>query len=63
MPSTPLTTTQLADKFGVRPDTVRKWRQRGKIKALYQLPSGDWLYPASTKRPKEGNAGRPRNDG
>ena len=55
-----LTTAQQADKVGVEPDTIRKWRQRGKITALYQLPSGDWLYAPGTKRPRERKGGRPK---
>jgi len=60
MPQPPLTSPQLAAKLGVAQDTVRKWRQRGKIKPLYQLPSGDWLYSPSTKRPKMRRPGRPK---
>lgn len=58
--TTPLTTTELAAKFGVAESTIRKWRQRGKLTPLYVLPSGDCLYARSTRKPKQGKAGRPK---
>lgn len=59
--STPLTTSQLAAKWGVAESTIRKWRQRGKLVPLFTLPSGDHLYARSTRKPREGKAGRPKN--
>jgi DNA-binding transcriptional MerR regulator len=46
-----LTTTQLAERFGVSPQCVRKWYADGRIEPAMKLPSGQPLYAASTKRP------------
>jgi DNA-binding transcriptional MerR regulator len=47
-----LTTTQLAERFGVSPQCVRKWYAEDRIKPAMTLPSGQALYAPDTKRPK-----------
>jgi excisionase family DNA binding protein len=54
-----LTTQQLAAKLGVTDSRVRQWIRDGRLKPAATLPSGDHLFRAGTKRPKELKRGRP----
>lgn len=52
-----LTTDQLAARLGVRADTVRKWRARGKLAPVLVL-AGHALYSPKTGKPPERKRGR-----
>ena len=38
--------SEVAERVGVQPDTVKVWRKQGKIKAV-QTPGGRYRYPES----------------
>ena len=41
---THITTSQVADKFGVLPSTVRKWVAEGKLRAAVTTPGGHYRF-------------------
>jgi excisionase family DNA binding protein len=41
---TMLTTRDVARIFGVHPSTIRRWCERGKIRAFRTGPRGTWMF-------------------
>lgn len=54
-----LTTTQVAAKFGVSKQLVRRWKAQGRIKPALEPANGP-LYPANIQKPPPLNGKRKR---
>lgn len=52
-----VTITQAAQRWGIQPDTLRKWRLRGKVRS-HRTRDGIWLLAADVAAAEHATRGR-----